>query len=311
MAQTTAIFDKPLSVSSSMYRPIGFISEEVLPLVTVKNKTGKFAKYGTNHLRIETTIAGGRGAYRRVDTIVRSATNYSVDTHGLEDVITEDDRDNVEEPYEVENDVVQGLTDLLYLKKEKGLADTLTSTTYLTQNVTLTGTDQYSDYTGSDPLDDFSTARSAVKTGTGMLANTAIMSWEVFTKIKFHPQLMQYLGYTYARPGGLTQSELVSIFEVDRILISSASYEAAAEGQTSNILPVWGKDIIFAAAPTTAARRQTSLGYRIQLSRMQPRRVLKYVINNPPNTLAITVDDAWDMFITNPNAAYLIKNAIA
>src|SRR5688572_24912951 len=190
MAQVKAIVDKLLTQASSMYVPVGYQSENILPLVTVKQKTGKLAKYGTSHLRIETTISGGRGAYRRVESITRSTSSYSVDSHGLEDIVTEDDRDNVDVPYDAEQDVVTGLTSLLWLKKEKGLADTLTSTSTITQNTTLSGADQYNDHLNSDPIDDFITARKTIRNACGFSPSGAVMDWAVFNVLRFHPQML-------------------------------------------------------------------------------------------------------------------------
>jgi hypothetical protein len=311
MAQTKAILDKLLTQASSMYIPDGFVCEQVLPLVTVKEKSGKLAGYGTNHLRIENAITGGRGEYRRVESIVRSQSTYYVDSHGLEDIVTPDDYDNVQEPYEAEEDCALALASLLYLGKEKSLADALTSTSIIAQNSTLSGTDQYSDYNNSDPVDDFSTARATVKTGCGMPANKAVMDWSVANKLRYHPQILDAMGFKDSRPGGLTFSELALALGVDKVLIANAMYESAKEGQTSSLAPVWGKHIVFFYAPDTASKRQVSLGYRVQLSRSASRRVYKYDIANPPGSKGIICDDHYDQLLSKATAAYLLKDVIA
>ena len=63
-SQMTAIVDKLLTQASSAYMPKGYASESILPEVRVNNTSGKLAKYGTNHLRVETNYAGGKGQYR-------------------------------------------------------------------------------------------------------------------------------------------------------------------------------------------------------------------------------------------------------
>jgi hypothetical protein len=311
MAQLNAIVDKLLTNVSSQYVPEGFISEMVFPVVQSVQKTGKLAKYGTDHLRVENTLIGGRGKYARAETVSRSSSTYSIEGHGLEGIVTEDDYANVEKPYDAEADEALGLTSTIMVGKEKGLADALADTTVLTQNTTLSGQSQYSDYLNSDPVDDFNTARAAVKAGCGVPADTAIMSWEVFQILKFHPGILDALGFKDNRPGGLKGSELASVMEVKRILIGEASYESAKKGQTSSLAAIWGKHIIFAKLPQTAAKRQVSLGYLFKLAGRKQRRVTKWSVNNPPNSKAILVDDHYDMRITNANAGYLIKNAIA
>lgn len=313
MAQVKAVVDKLLTQASSMITPYGFVCEKILPPLYVKNKTGKLGTFGTDHLRIESTISGGRGAYRRVESVVRSTTSYSVDSHGLEEIVTPDDYDNVELPFDAELDAVMGLSSLLYLKKEKSLADTLVDTSVITQTVTLAGDEQYNNYLLSDPIDDFKTARSTVKSGCGFAPNKAVMDWVVFNTLRYHPQMLDALGFKDNRPGGLNEQELAIAMGVKQLLVAESVYESAKEGQTSSLAAVWGKHIVFFYAPDNAEKYQTSLGYRVQLSgrRATPRLVTKYPIYNPPESKGIICEDHWDMLISKSGAGYSIKSAIA
>ncbi len=311
MSQTRAIVDKLLTNVSSMLVPEGYVSEMILPQIPVVQTTGKLAKYGTNHLRIETSITGGRGAYRRVETQSRSSTGYEIEGHGLEGLVTEDDYRNVEKPYDAERDESLGLSTILWLGKEKGLADTLTSTAIITQNTTLSGTGQFSDYENSDPIAKFNTARATVRSGCGLPPNRAVMDWAVYNKLRFHPQMLEALGFKYAKPGGLNENELATALGVKTLYIAQAVYESAKEGAASSLAAVWGKHIVFFYAPDTATPQQTSVGYYVRYGNKSPRQVYKYPINNPPNATGILCDDSYDMLISNAGAAYLIKDAVA
>lgn len=311
MAQVKAIVDKLLTQASSAYIPTGYVSESALPTIEVVQTTGKLAKYGNSHLRIENSLVAGRGGYRRVEPISRSTDTYTIEGHGLEGVVTADDRRNVEEPYKAEEDEVLGLTSQIWLGKEKGLADTLGSTSILTQNTTLSGTSQYSDFANSDPIDDFITARKAVRDGCGAQADTVVMDWQVANVLRFHPQMLDSLGYKDNRPGGLNMEELANAMGVRRLLLAEAVYNSAKEGQSDSLAPVWGKDIVFGVMPENAQVRQVSLGYLVKYAGKAPRQVYKYPIYNPPESTGIIVEDPYDMFISNANAGYLIKSAIA
>ena len=311
MSRQKAIVDKLLSNVSSMYVPEGFISEQLFPVVPSLQKSGLLAGYGTDHLRIEQTIIGGEGKYSRIKTQVRSSTSYNIEGHGLHDIITEDDYSNVEAPYDVESDITLGLTTTIMVGKEKGLADTLSDTAILTQNTTLSGTSQWSDYGNSDPIDDFIVARQAVKDGCGFPPDLAWMSWDVFQQLKYHPGILDALGYKQNRKGGLTGEELKDILDVKRILVGLASYESANKGQTSSLASIWGNHLGFARMPKSATKRQTSLGYCFKMKTRMSRRVFKSAIDNPPNSKQVLVDDHYDYVITNANAGYLIKDCIA
>lgn len=311
MSQTTAIVDKLLTNVSNALVPEGYVSEDLLPVITAKQKTGKLAKYGNNHLRIEHSLVGGRGGYRRVEPITRSSTSYSVESHGLESIVTEDDYSNVELPYKAEEDEVLGLTTQIWLGKEQALADTVLSTALVTQNQTLAGTSQFSDFANSDPLAVFQTARNTVRVGCGLPPNAAVMDWATINVLAYSPQILDALGYSKNRAGQLSEEELAKAMGIERLYVARSVYNSSKEGQSDSLAAVWGKDILFFRAPEKAAPYQTSFGYRVILEGRAPRRVYKYSIDNPPNSTGIIVDDSYDFLISNASAAYLIKAAIA
>lgn len=308
--QNTAQVDKLLTNLSNKIVPLNYISEQILPLVNVVQSSGLIGSYGNSHLRIESDVTGGKNKYPQVQTRVYETQVYNITKHGLSDIVTEEDIANVESPFDAMSDTTDELTTKLWLGKEKGLADAITSTSVLTNNVTLSGTDQLSDYVNSDPLDAFSDARNAIYNKVGGAPDTAIMSWETWQKLRYHPKIVRALGFADNRPGGLQESELASVLEVKRLLIGAAVYNSAKEGQADSIAPVWGKDIVFAVCPQSSAKRQVSLGYRFQQFGA-PRRVFKNKIDNPPNATEILVDDSYQQLISQANAGYLIKDAIA
>lgn len=311
MSQMRAIVDKLLTGVSSAYVPKGFLCEEILPTIQSKQYSGLLGKYGTSHLRIENSIKGGRGKYRQVETRVYSTTSYLIEGHGLEGFVSKEDYANVEEPFDAERDESIGLSTVLWLEKEKTLADTVTSTSILTQNTTLSGTSQLSDYLNSDPISVFNTARSTVLNATGLMPNLAIMDVAVWNVLRFHPQMLDALGYKWARPGGLTQEEMARAIGVDQVLFGSARYESAKEGQTSSLAAVWGKHIVFAVAPDKPGIMQKSLGYLLRPTGGQPRKVYKESNFNPPGSTKILVEDEYDMLISDAACGYLVANAIA
>ena len=309
MAQTKAIVDKLLTDASVGHFPEGYIADAVLPFKQVVQSSGKVGIYGKDHLRIERSYTGGRGQYRRVEGVSRTSTTYMVESHGLEGMVSEDDYRNVELPFDAEKDETLGLTTMIMLEKEKVLADALTSTSIITQNVTLAGTDQYNDYSGSDPIGDFLAARNAVYDGCGLPPNKAVMDWKTFNTLAYHPGILDALGYTQNRAGQLNEAEMAKAMGVDKLLIGKVQYNSAAEGQTAVLAPVWGKSIVFYHAPDKLGKYQQSLGLRVGFS--DSRRVFKFDSVNPPNGSLILVDDHYDWVITEVGAAYLIKDSIA
>lgn len=311
MSQLKSIVDKLLTDVSSAYIPQGLVADQILPQISVKQKSGLLGKYGKSHLRIEHSLVGGRGKYRRAEPIVRETASYLVESHGLEGMVTEDDYRNVELPFDAEKDEVLGLTTMIALDKENAVASTFTNTAVLTQNTTLAGGDQFSDYTNSDPLDVFKTARLAIWNGCGVAPNSAVMPWDVANTLAYHPAILQALGFAQNRAGQLSPEELAKAMGIQKLLIADAKYNSGKEGQADALSSVWGKNIVFYYAPEKAAPYQVSLGYKVAMSGQEQRRVFKFSIDNPPNSTGILVDDSYQFLISNAAAGYLIKDAIA
>lgn len=309
--QLTASVDQLLSEASSMLLPQGLVCEALLPKVGVMQSSGKLAKYGNGHLRIENSEKGGRGKFRTVEAISRSTSSYLVEEHGLEDIVTASDYRNVMKPYDAELDVVVGLSSMLMLEKEKLWGDTLTSTSIVTNYTTLSGTAQFSDFNNSDPVSKFATARSTIRSNCGLPPDSAVMDWAVFNQLRFHPQILDSLGFNKARPGGLTVDELAVAMGVKRVLISQAVYNSAKEGQTDSLAAVWGKHIVFGVFPENPSLRQVSVGYNIGYADKVPNQVYKYPSLNPPNGTYVLVENNYDILIHNAGAAYCIRSAIA
>lgn len=310
-SQTTAIQDKLLTNVSNMYVPDGYISEIALPNIKVKNTTGDLGRYTNQHLRVQLTLMGGRGMARQVETIVRKTDGYKIERHGLEEILGKDDFANVEKPFDARQDAVIGLNTVIWLGKEKSLADVLTDPAIITEGVTLAGASQYNNFTTSDPVGDFKTARATVRGKCGMPPNTAIMDWAVFDCLRYHPDLLDKLGFKDNRVGELSQSELARALGVDRLLVAMPLINAAAEGQADSLISVWGKDIIFGVMPARAQVRQLSLGYYLNLTGESPRQVFRTRLHNPPESESIIVRDSYDMLISRTECAYLIQDSIA
>jgi hypothetical protein len=310
-SQMKGIIDPLLTNVSSAYVPKGCIAETILPMVKFSQYTGKLGGYGKNHLRVESSVVGGKGKYRRVDSIVRTTTSFEIEGHGLAGIVTKRDYKNVIDPFDAEKDEVMGLSTILMLEKEKALADTLGNTSIITQNVTLSGTSQLSDYTSSDAISVVNAAKAAVRSGCGAVANTAIMDYDVAEVLRYHPQLLDMLGFKFAKPGGLENSDLAKALGVQKVLIADAKYNSAKEGQTASLSNVWGKNILFAVIPDSAQKYQVALGYDVRLDDGQPRKVYKQQLFNPPGATEILVEDEYDVLLSDVTAAYLIKNAIA
>jgi len=243
MSVLRALVDKLLTNVSQAYVPEGFVSEMILPQLKVVQSSGKIGKYGNQHLRIVSTLMGGKGKAKRVEIRQYSSDAYFIEPHGLEDVIAVEEYDNVEAPFDIESDVTMQLTTLLWMGKEKALADTLTDSGIMTQNTTLAGVTQWSDYVNSDPIGDIRTAKKTIRDNSGAKADMILMDENVADVLRYHPKILRNLGFADNRAGQLTDQDLAKAFNVKRFIVADVVYNSAKEGQADSLTPLWGKSI--------------------------------------------------------------------
>jgi len=200
---------------------------------------------------------------------------------------------------------------LLMVGKERGLAAAMGSTAIMTQNETLSGMSQFSDYTNSDPLGKFKAARVAVRDGCGFPPDAAVMDWETANCLAYHPAILDALGFTQNRAGQLSEAELAKAMGIEQLFIAKGVYNTAALGQTDSLGAIWGKDIVFFYRPKSASLRQKSLGYNLSFAGQGVRQVFRHPVMNPPGSEEVIVRDSYYLLLSDVSAGYLIKDAIA
>jgi len=311
--QMKAQIDKLLTGVLMSFRPVGFIADQVFAQVQHSQYSGKLGKLTNAHLRIQNTIMGGKGAARRIDVIVRSTDSFEIESHGLEGLVTPRDEKNVEDPFDAQKEETETLGLVLQIGKEKSVADSLTSTSVVTQNVTLSGAAQFSDYANSDPLAKFETAIATIEDAVGVEPNTAIMNNKVRRILRRHPAIIEFIRGKVQPGAKLNDSELAEALGVERILVGGAKYNSAKEGQTDVLANIWGNHIVYGVLPEKPQVGQVSAGYQVRLKGSSPRQVRKWSVNNPPDSTAVLCTDEYDMLLTSQatGGLYLIKDAVA
>lgn len=313
MSQNKAIVDKLLQNVSNGYFPEGHIADKLFPELIVDQYTGLIGNYGMNHIRIESDLQTGIGEAKRVTPTKRGSTTYNVESHALEGIVSERDYANVENPFDAESDETMGLTTLIVTNKEKILADKLFDTAIITQQTTMTGgagLEYFSDYVNSDPLKHFKNAHNGVLDGCGKSANAAVMSKKVFNTLKYHPAILDTLGFKYNQMGTLSEADIMKALDVQYLYIGDAAYNSGKEGQADALSQIWSNSILFYVKPQAAAKYQTAFAYQVKMRGKKERGVYKYNPNNPVNATAIIVKDDYSFEFVNVKAAYLLKSVL-
>jgi hypothetical protein len=302
--------DKLLSQFSQKYTNDSYISELILPAMKVKEKTGKFAKYGTENLRVysdQIVRAPGTRA-NSVDYSV-SQGSYVCQERSLEKRVPDEYINNTDDPYDPKRDAVATLMDNLWINQEKALQTVMADNAILTNNTTLAGISQWSDYDNSSPLSDIETGITAIQALTGKRPNTATMGLDVMMKLKYHPEIREQVRYT--GNAKLSDADLGSFlkefFNLEKVFVGTAVYDKADEGQAASLASIWTKDFWLMHQATRPSLMGSAFGYTFTDT---PRKVETYREESHVSDV-VRVRSSYDQNLMDVNLAYLIENAIA
>jgi hypothetical protein len=303
--------DITLTNAALAYRNDTMIAEQIFPTLRTRLQAGKHFIYDRGRFRLQDTLRGSGANSNEVDLKVTEGLPYFTKDHALKQFVTDEDRDNAESPMDPFIDATENVMDRLLIAREKEVADMITNTANLTQNTTLSGTDQWSDYDNSDPFEDIEVAREAIHQGTGVFPNVMVIGMPVWFKLKHHPVFMERIKYT--QRGQVNVDLLASLLEIPKVLIGGAYYNSSNEGQADSTAYVWGKDVVLGYVEPVARPKMFSLGvtYNWLDKSLNVERMRGVDEEDRKGTYVRAGNWYYDTKITAPDAGYLIKGAVA
>ena len=299
--------DAALSGFSQRYSNAEYIADRAFPTMRGTEFTskdgGKYYTYNKDNLRIENDGPLGTRAPARSTDWGGSYTSFLLGRYALKELVTQDEMDNAEDVQDPEEDTTAHLTDLLLVAREKRAADKLFSTTNLTNNTTLSGSQQWSDET-STPLKDFETGAATM----WREPNAVIMGMDVWRQVRHHPDIVQRFQYVVG--GGVTRAQFAQLLDIpaENFMIGSAKYNNAVQGQSDVAANIWGKGVVLAYIdPSPRPRAMTATA---TLERGNSREVTEWSNDDPEGTWK-KVQDRYLHQIIATDLAYYIAAAVA
>lgn len=304
--------DIPLTNVSQAYRPdpAQFIAEMIAPSIMVPKKQFNIYFYGKENLKQVVDDTRTRfGKTKQAQMSITSQPFGPLRGHELMDGIDFDQDVMTESPLDLEVDITNFLSDQMALTKEVATASILTSTSNITQNTTLSGTSQWTDYANSSPFDDLKTATNDVRLYGLHPVNTLTMSYYTFSILQQHPDLIERVKYSNVASLTLEMmQQLFGQFGIQKILVSAAVKDTAAEGLTASNAFVWGNDVLLGYVTPTPGLRQVNGAYTFTL---ENGRYVDSWFEQGKKTKWIRNNDYYHTEIVGAEAFYLIKDAVA
>lgn len=242
-----------------------YIAREIFPIVTVMKQSDIVPKYDQSYwfrdaaqIRAPKTASTGGGF--EIDT----DDTYFCHRYSYRFEVADEQRDNTDSPFNLDRDGALFVSDKIQMAIErKFAADHFTTNVWTTDKTGGSDFTQWDDYANSTPLIDIATYKDTVEGLTAREPNTLTVGKEVWTQLRWHPDVMEFIkGDSAGRAA--TRQQFAGLVELDKLLVGSAIYTSDAEGTAEGSVTysrIWGKDALLTYVPATPSLFTPAAGY--------------------------------------------------
>ena len=317
--------DQPLTNLTLAYAQSqeNFIADKVFPTVGVSKQSDKYYIYDRANMNRTGDVEklAPRTEVNRIGMTL-STSSYFADVYGLGMDFDEQTLANEDAMLDIRSAGAETLAMRLMIHREEQFASNFFVAGQWGTDNTLTGNDQWSDYTNSDPIDAVTLARRTVQLGSGgFKPNTMVVGKEVRDKLINHPDVLARLngGATVTNTALVTDAKLAEIFEVENFYVMEAVKNSSVEGVAESNAFIGGKNALLCYTPSNAGLMSPAAGLTFAWNNLEG-------VNNLGITVESFSDDAlkrqqiaemiqvkmsYDMKVVGADLGYLFINAVA
>lgn len=234
-----------------------FVADKLFPVVTVDKRSNKYATYTKADWFRDEAKKREAGAESAGGGYNLSSDNYFCDIYAFHKDVDDYTRGNADAGIDLNRDATEFVTQRLLLQREIQWASEFFVTGVW--GTSATPGNLWSSYTTSDPISDWETAKLTVLQNTGMEVNTVLFGYNVWAKIKHHPDVVDRFKYTSS--DSITTEMVARLAEVDRLFVAKAIKNTAQEGVTAAYGFTHGKHALFAHVAPSPGLLTPSAGY--------------------------------------------------
>jgi hypothetical protein len=232
--------DQWLTGFSVAYTNEMLVGDSVFPPVPADHLSDVYAVYGQESFKVyEDVRAPGTDALEVRYSLTKGT--YLAQEHALRTIVPDAlQRQADQPPLDPLIDATWELTETGRNQREYRQMAIASDPTQVTQNVALSGTSLWSDYTNSTPLTNIRTGRSAVRAGVHREATDFLLAYDTALTLVDHPSIKDELKYT--DPNSLSTPGLPATIRGLNTHISGADKDTAPYmSGTATFTPVFNK----------------------------------------------------------------------
>ena len=228
-----------------------FIAGDIFPAVDVPTKSGQFydvdggfASASPGH---DMVMADGQASPLLLSTNISKVTGWEVDLNGLGCQISKSSAEYAQgNGLNLRQAKAALLARETAINRERQAAAIAFSTTVFSgKTAALAGANRW-DNAASDPISAAMDAKDAVIQASGEEPNVAVMGYEVYTALRQHPLMLEYLSRTSNSVGIISNEDIARALDVETIWVGKAVANTNEEGLSASNAYIWGKFCLFA-----------------------------------------------------------------
>lgn len=276
---------------------------ELFPLVEVVKEAGKIPSFTPESFKLRKTKRGLGADSNRIVPDDRDSIDVTLSEHDLEYPV--DYRESMEDDLDAEAYATEVATEGVRLSMEYEIATLAQDLDSYPSGhkITLTGTDKWSDYENSLPIDDVELGKDTIRSKIGRRPNVLHLGYDSLTVVRRHPQLTDL--FKYVSKGILNMEQIKEAFQIEKIIIGESIYW---DPVNEVFVDLWADNAILAYVASSDKRRsvrEPSFAYTLRKKGFP--RAYKY----PSPNGKITYANSTDIFvakIVGSSAGYIIKD---
>jgi hypothetical protein len=231
--------DKHLTNLAINYRPQGMIADQIAPIVPVMKQRDTYPVYKQSEaLSVPDTKRAPGGAAKRVTRSVGSSF-YQAENYALAIDNTVEDMANLDDAYRAMSAAGKSrfLIDQLSLDWEKRVLTLVSNTSavgslFVTNSAWLT-TGGTGGQNAGDPYAAFEQMAEYAKTSTNYRANSVLIGWRAWGRMKRNYHLRNLLKGVNNGGGPVVRQAVADLFEVERFIVADAQWITTNEAQVN------------------------------------------------------------------------------
>jgi hypothetical protein len=238
------------------------VADRVFPVIPVEKQSDRYFIYDLADLNRVTMSPRAPGTESEGADWRLSSDTYYCDPYALHKDIAFEERQNADEPLDLDADTVAFLTRMLRLKKDKVWATGFFTTGIWTGSTTgsdiTVGTKW--DASNATPIEDLREQIRSVQTKTGYKPNKLVLGATTWDVLQDSAQFLDRIKYT--QTGIVSQELLAKVLELDEVIVGETMEATSAEGAaTTTTAQMFGEGALLLYVPKRPGRRTASAGY--------------------------------------------------